>query len=161
VLQCERGMHHCPAVAPLTLALPHQRLTITYTYAHGFERGSLGRKIGGETGTTVLWRGIQQLEPAVAMHVFLLPYLKNMARKMGACVSNCQPLEDWAKAANFSPPHWWGRARHHQFFPSPLVGEGRVGGNNSGSGRQTVDWPAVPGRPIPLFQGKELGCGTR
>ncbi len=39
--------------------------------------GFLGRKSDGEPGTTVLWRGIQQLEPAVAMYVFLLPHLKH------------------------------------------------------------------------------------
>ncbi len=39
--------------------------------------GFLGRKRDGEPGTTTLWRGIQRLEPAVAMYVFLLPQLKH------------------------------------------------------------------------------------
>jgi len=39
--------------------------------------GFLGRKSDGHPGTTTLWRGLQRLEPAVAMYRFLLPQLKN------------------------------------------------------------------------------------
>ena len=39
--------------------------------------GFLGRKSDGEPGTTVLWRGMQHLESAVAMYAVLLPQLKH------------------------------------------------------------------------------------
>jgi hypothetical protein len=59
-----------------------------------------------------------------------------------------------ARADNFSPPHWWGRVR--------VGGKSVTSHPRSGfPDWQTVDWPAVPGRPIPLSLGKELGCGTR
>ena len=39
--------------------------------------GFLGRKSDGEPGTKTLWRGLQRLEPAVAMYRFLLPQLRH------------------------------------------------------------------------------------
>ncbi len=39
--------------------------------------GFVGRKSDGEPGTKTLWRGLQRLEPAVAMYRFLLPQLRH------------------------------------------------------------------------------------
>ena len=73
-----------------------------------------------------LWAGKETANPALQFFgvaysglTLLLLWLSsysptsNMARNMGVCVGNCQPLEGWARAGN---------------FPSPLVGEGQGGG---------------------------------
>jgi hypothetical protein len=83
-------------------------------------------------------------------------------------------LAGWMSGNNFFPPPG-GAKPGLLFIPSPLVGEGRVGGVKAGHmvcpclsivsmaprfGNADKQ-PAVPGRPIPLSFGKELGCGTR
>jgi hypothetical protein len=94
------------------------------------------------------------LAGSASCHNFFPPHWWGRVRvggNKGGSTPPCSGLPEGQVSGKSSPPHWWGRVR---------VG-GKAGKPSCFPDWQTVFQPAVPGRPIPLSFGKELGCGTR